>query len=85
MWLGRWRCGWTAFVTLDDKAQGNCEGRPYHVSLVMSVAALKNAPDWTPEHLETVLRNLAEQRNVAAGKIFQPIRIALTGGTVSEL
>jgi glutamyl-tRNA synthetase len=30
------------------------------------------------------LRALAEQRGVAAGRIFQPIRIALTGGTVSE-
>jgi glutamyl-tRNA synthetase len=40
--------------------------------------------DWSPESLEKVLRGLAEQRNVAAGKVFQPIRIALTGGTVSE-
>ena len=48
------------------------------------MVALKNAPDWTAESLEQVLRDLAEQRNVAAGKIFQPIRIALTGGTVSE-
>jgi glutamyl-tRNA synthetase len=31
-----------------------------------------------------VLRDLAEERRVPAGKIFQPIRIALTGGTVSE-
>src|SRR6266851_3312810 len=30
------------------------------------------------------LRALAEGRQVAAGKVFQPIRIALTGGTVSE-
>jgi glutamyl-tRNA synthetase len=34
--------------------------------------------------LEQVLRDLAEERSVPAGKIFQPIRIALTGGTVSE-
>jgi glutamyl-tRNA synthetase len=27
---------------------------------------------------------LADERGVPAGKIFQPIRIALTGGTVSE-
>jgi len=48
------------------------------------VIALQNAADWKPESLEKVLRNLAEERNVPAGKIFQPIRIALTGGTVSE-
>ena len=74
------------FVTLDEKAQKEIakDKTGYHSSLAASVVALKNAPDWTPESLEKVLRSLAEERNVAAGKIFQPIRIALTGGTVSE-
>jgi len=73
------------FVTLDDKAQKEIAKDPagYHAALAASIVALKNA-EWTPAGLEKVLRNLAEQRNVAAGKIFQPIRIALTGGTVSE-
>ena len=74
------------FLTLDEKAQREIAKDPagYHASLAASVVALLNAPDWTPESLEKVLRDLAEERNVAAGKIFQPIRIALTGGTVSE-
>ena len=74
------------FVTLDEKARKEIakDSAGYHASLAASVVALKNAPDWTAESLEKVLRGLAEQRNVAAGKIFQPIRIALTGGTVSE-
>ena len=73
------------FVTLDDKAQKEIARDPagYHAALAASVVALKNA-EWTPAGLERVLRNLADERNVAAGKIFQPIRIALTGGTVSE-
>ena len=73
------------FVTLDDKAQKEIAKDPagYHAALAASIVALKNA-EWTPAGLEKVLRNLAEERNVAAGKIFQPIRIALTGGTVSE-
>ena len=73
------------FVSLDDKAQKEIARDPagYHAALAASVVALKNA-EWTPAGLERVLRNLAEERNVAAGKIFQPIRIALTGGTVSE-
>jgi glutamyl-tRNA synthetase len=73
------------FVQFDEKAKKEISKDPawYHASLAASVAALKNA-EWTPESLEQVLRNLAEQRNVAAGRIFQPIRIALTGGTVSE-
>src|SRR3989454_694124 len=55
----------------------------YKASLEASLAVLRGA-DWTPETLEQHLRGLAEQRGVAAGKVFQPIRIALTGGTVSE-
>jgi glutamyl-tRNA synthetase len=74
------------FVTLDEKAQKEIAKDPtgYRASLAASVVALKNAPEWSPASLEKVLRDLAEERNVPAGKIFQPIRIALTGGTVSE-
>ena len=73
------------YVTLDEKAQQEIAKDPtgYQAALAASVVALRNA-EWSPENLETVLRTLATQRNVAAGKIFQPIRIALTGGTVSE-
>jgi glutamyl-tRNA synthetase len=38
---------------------------------------------WTAESLEEALRALATARGVAAGKIFQPLRVALTGLTVS--
>jgi glutamyl-tRNA synthetase len=73
------------FVTLDEKAQKEIAKDPagYRESLAASVVALKHA-EWTHEALEQSLRTLAAARNVAAGKIFQPIRIALTGGTVSE-
>ena len=73
------------FVVLDDKAQKEIAKDPagYKDNLAACVSALTSA-EWTPENLEQVLRKLAEQRNVPAGKIFQPIRIALTGGTVSE-
>jgi glutamyl-tRNA synthetase len=73
------------FVTLDDKAQKEIAKDPqgYRATLAACVVALKNA-EWTSEGLERALRNLAEERGVPAGKIFQPIRIALTGGTVSE-
>ncbi len=45
--------------------------------------ALASAPSWTPEVLEEALRALAEKRGTTAGKIFQPLRVALTGLTVS--
>jgi glutamyl-tRNA synthetase len=72
-------------VVLDDKAAKEIARDPagYKSVLVAVVAALRNA-EWTPEALEKTLRALSDERGVAAGKIFQPIRIALTGGTVSE-
>jgi len=38
---------------------------------------------WTPQSLEAPLRARTEERGFAAGKIFQPLRVALTGLTVS--
>ena len=46
-------------------------------------AALESAPEWTNDSLEGVLRALAESKGIAAGKIFQPLRVALTGLSVS--
>jgi glutamyl-tRNA synthetase len=72
-------------VTVDEKAKREIAKDPagYRASLEASLAVLRTA-EWTPETLERALRALAEQRGVAAGTVFQPIRIALTGGTVSE-
>jgi glutamyl-tRNA synthetase len=33
--------------------------------------------------MERALRELAEERGVAAGKVFQPLRVALTGMSAS--
>jgi glutamyl-tRNA synthetase len=40
--------------------------------------------DWTAPNLEAGLKNLAEREGKKLGDIMQPIRVALTGGTVSE-
>jgi glutamyl-tRNA synthetase len=40
--------------------------------------------DWLPDRLEADLRTLAEELGLSAGAVFQPIRIAVTGQTVSE-
>jgi len=45
--------------------------------------ALATVRDWTTEDLEAALRSLAESRGVTAGNVFQPLRVALTGLTVS--
>ena len=74
------------FVTLDEKAQKEIAKDPagYRAMLAATVETLKKLNDWTPTELEHVLRNLAQLREAKAGAVFQPIRIALTGGTVSE-
>jgi glutamyl-tRNA synthetase len=46
-------------------------------------AALNAVEVWDAATLESSLRSLAEKRGIAPGKIFQPLRVALTGLTVS--
>jgi glutamyl-tRNA synthetase len=45
--------------------------------------ALAGTTGWEAEQLEASLRGVAESRGVSAGKIFQPLRVALTGLPVS--
>ncbi len=44
---------------------------------------LTDLPDFTPAAMEPVLLRAAEKRGVKLGKVAQPVRVALTGGTVS--
>jgi glutamyl-tRNA synthetase len=56
-------------------------------SALMLLAAtretLTTLNDFTPVPMEESLRQLAEQKGVGGGKIFQPLRVALTGLAVS--
>ena len=51
--------------------------------LVATGEALATLVEWTPTAMEALLRALAEGRGVQAGKLFQPLRVALTGLSVS--
>ena len=44
---------------------------------------LAQLTEWRPDSLESALRALADELGVAAGKVFQPLRVALTGMSVS--
>ena len=74
--------------TDDEKARAavakDPEGHRVALAAVRDrLAAL--APDaWEPDRLEAELRDLAAALGVGAGKVMQPVRIALTGQTVSE-
>jgi glutamyl-tRNA synthetase len=51
--------------------------------LVATRETLTSLADFTPAPMEDALRQLAERMGVGGGKIFQPLRIALTGLAVS--
>ena len=54
------------------------------VELLSSVRdTLVSVDPWEPPQMEEALRKQAERRGVGAGKLFQPLRVALTGLTVS--
>ncbi len=44
---------------------------------------LEAAPDWDPVALEESMRTLAEAKGVGAGKLLQPLRVALVGVAAS--
>ncbi|MBC7791760.1 MAG: glutamate--tRNA ligase [Anaerolineae bacterium] len=44
---------------------------------------LSKLHEWRPDSMEGALRALADELGVAAGKVFQPLRVALTGMSVS--
>ena len=44
---------------------------------------LASAPTWDPAAIETVLRGLVDELDVKPKQVYQPIRVALTGTTVS--
>jgi glutamyl-tRNA synthetase len=51
--------------------------------LAAARARLAALPDWRADVLEHDLRTLADGRGLVAGKILQPLRVALTGMSVS--
>ena len=73
-------------VALDAKAAAAIakDEAGYRRALRMAADALRGAADWTPPALEALLRGLADANGMKAGAVMQPVRIALTGSTVSE-
>ncbi|MEP7325336.1 MAG: glutamate--tRNA ligase, partial [Gemmatimonadota bacterium] len=74
--------------TLDPKAVQLIArmGDAFGHNLRLAAAALEKIPDadWQPETILQVLRASAEASQVKLGDAMQPIRVALTGSTVSE-
>ncbi len=75
-------------VVRDDKgiALERKMGERFGSSIALAHDALSAVaePDWNAPRIEIVLRDVAEQAALKLGDLMQPIRVALTGGTVSE-
>lgn len=70
-------------IEIEEKAKIkflNAESRGLLVSFQERIASLGN---FTAEAIEDVFRTIAEKEQVKLGKIAQPVRVALTGGTAS--
>jgi glutamyl-tRNA synthetase len=52
-------------------------------ALTAARAALAAAEPFDPERIEAALRTVVEQRDAKPGKVFQPVRVAVAGQTVS--
>lgn len=51
--------------------------------LAQTRAALESLHHWDEKHIHAAIENLCEKNNVGMGKVAQPLRVALTGSTIS--
>jgi glutamyl-tRNA synthetase len=74
--------------TLDPKGEGLIRkmGSAFAANLALAVDALERVADrdWEPVSLVETLKQLAESHGLKLGDVMQPVRVALTGSTVSE-
>jgi len=67
----------------DEKAAAknlNAETAPILVAVRDALAAL---PEWRAPDIHTAIMAVAAEKSVGLGKVAQPIRVAVSGGTVS--
>jgi glutamyl-tRNA synthetase len=73
---------------LDPKGQALMTkmGPSYHAALDRAIAALDGIPEpaWTPDRILEAIKAAAADSGTKLADVMQPIRVALTGGTVSE-
>jgi glutamyl-tRNA synthetase len=70
-------------VTLDPKAAGKHLTADAKALLGEFGAILAGLPTWTTASLHEALNGFAAAKGLGLGKIAQPLRVAVTGGTIS--
>jgi len=72
-------------VQLDEKAFAYIShSATAHQALQVSSSALSEIAVWTGEELDKKLRQVASSCEMKVGDVMQPLRVAVTGSTVSE-
>ena len=67
----------------DEKARTKFLG-PEGIETLKAVhAALENVTEWSAEELEEALGAVVDRLEMKPGAVYQPIRVAITGSTVS--
>ena len=69
-------------LAIDEKAAKHLTEET-RASLAELTSHLREARSWSAEELETITKDFAAERGLKLGKIAQPLRVALTGATVS--
>jgi glutamyl-tRNA synthetase len=70
-------------ITLDEKAKAKHLTTDVAPLLTELAGKLKSTEPFTHTELEKVFNGLVAEKGIKLGKIAQPVRVALTGGTVS--
>jgi len=70
-------------VEFDEKAKNKFLNEKSHDMLVELKDGLSSISDFTIEEIEKLFHSIIEKHDVKLGKLAQPVRVALTGGTQS--
>jgi glutamyl-tRNA synthetase len=70
-------------IDIDAKAAAKHPAADAAPSLSLARERLAALPEWTAAAIHDALNGLATEKGVGLGKIVQPIRVAVSGGTVS--
>jgi glutamyl-tRNA synthetase len=70
-------------VTFDDKAVQKNLTRDAFNPLNKLLKQLENLTEWTAEAIHAEIHHVATELDLKLGKVAQPLRVAVTGGTVS--
>lgn len=70
-------------IVYEEKAAQNFLTQDMTPMFETLISGLESLSDFTHETIEAVFNNIINERGIKLGKIAQPARVALTGGTVS--